>query len=120
MAKILLVDDSNFSRRILRKMIEPAGHEICEAGDGLEALELYVLERPDLVLLDMNMAGMAGIDVLSRLRELDAAARVVIATADIQQSTRVMTHDGGARGFIGKPFVAENVLAAIDDALTGA
>lgn len=120
MATILLVDDSNFSRRILRKMIEPAGHAIREASDGLHALELYALERPDLVLLDMNMEGMAGMDVLAKLREIDPSASIVIASADIQQSTRSMTHDLGARGFIAKPFVEEQVLSIINSTLMGA
>ncbi|HYF61387.1 MAG TPA: response regulator [Herpetosiphonaceae bacterium] len=119
MAKVLLVDDSNFSRRVLRRIIEPAGHDIREAEDGLSALEQYALDRPDLVLLDMNMAGMNGLDVLLKLRELDPGAVVVIATADIQNSTRLLSRDGGARGFISKPFVAENVLATLEAILAG-
>lgn len=119
MAKLLLVDDSNFSRRILRRIVEPAGHDIREADDGLAALEQYALDRPDLVLLDMNMSGMNGLDVLQKLLELDPDAVVVIATADIQNSTRLLSREGGARGFISKPFVAENVLATLETILAG-
>ncbi len=117
MAKILIVDDSALSRRLLRRIVESAGHQVIEAADGVAGLESYFLERPDLVLLDLTMAGMYGLDVLVRLRELDPAARVVIASADIQSSTREMTMQAGARGFIHKPFVADQVLSAIASVL---
>ncbi len=120
MAKILIVDDSALSRRLLRRIVESAGHQVIEAPDGVVALESYFLERPDLVLLDLTMAGMYGLDVLARLRELDPAARVVIASADIQSSTRELAMQAGARGFITKPFVAEQVLPIVAAALAAA
>src|SRR4051812_16716938 len=107
MAKILVVDDSGLSRRISRNILETAGHAVVEAEDGILALERYFLEKPDLVLLDITMKGMSGIEVLKKLREMDPGARVVIATADIQQSTRTMTREGGALGFVTKPFNME-------------
>lgn len=119
MAKILLVDDSNLSRRILRRILEPAGHAIIEANDGLTAIERYFLEQPDLVFLDMTMNGMHGLDVLSKLREIDAHARVIVATADIQSSTRIMAHDGGAIGFVAKPFTEETVIHAVGAVIGG-
>ena len=103
MAKILIVDDSNLSRRISRSILQDAGYEAVEAEDGITALERYFLDKPDLVLLDITMKGMTGIDVLTKLREMDANARVVIATADIQISTRTLTRAAGASGFITKP-----------------
>jgi two-component system chemotaxis response regulator CheY len=78
---------------------------------------LYFLDRPDLVLLDLTMPGMHGLDVLSTLRRMDPAARVVVATADIQSSTRVLAEQAGALGFINKPLGAENVLTAVNEAL---
>ena len=119
MAKILVVDDSAMSRRILRRVLEAAGHQILEAEDGLLALERYLLERPDLVLLDMTMRGMHGLDVLSKLREVDAQARVIVATADIQRSTREMVAAAGSSGFLMKPFEAEHVLSVVDAVLMG-
>jgi two-component system chemotaxis response regulator CheY len=115
----LLVDDSNLSRRLLRRILEPAGHDILEASDGLVALERYVLDQPDLVLLDMTMAGMNGLDVLGKLRELDVQARVIVASADIQSSTRVLVQEAGGKGFIAKPFVEEHVLSTVEAVLTG-
>jgi two-component system chemotaxis response regulator CheY len=115
--KILIVDDSALSRRTLRRILETAGYEVVEAGDGMAALELYFLEKPGLVLLDLVMKGMYGLDVLVKLREMDPKALVVVASADIQSSTRKMVDEAGALGFINKPFVAEPVLAAVEAAL---
>src|SRR5687768_6644705 len=111
--KILIVDDSALSRRTLRRILESAGYEVVEADDGMTALEVYFLEKPDLVLLDLVMKGMYGLDVLVKLREMDPKALVVVASADIQGSTRTMVDEAGALGFINKPFVAEQVIAAV-------
>jgi two-component system chemotaxis response regulator CheY len=119
MAKILVVDDSGMSRRTLRKILEPAGHEIIEAEEGIVALERYFLEKPDLVFLDLTMTGMYGIDVLNKLREMDPQARVIIASADIQSSTREMVDRGGASAFINKPFTSDKVLSAVSESLEG-
>jgi len=116
--KILIVDDSSLSRRTLRRILEPAEYEVVEANDGMAALEVYFLEKPSLVLLDLVMKGMYGIDVLVKLREMDQQARVVVASADIQSSTRKMVDEAGALGFINKPFVPEQVIAAVGAALT--
>jgi two-component system chemotaxis response regulator CheY len=119
MAKILIVDDSGMSRRTLRKILEPAGHEIIEAEEGIVALERYFLEKPDLVFLDLTMTGMYGIDVLNKLREMDPQALVIVASADIQSSTREMVDAGGASAFINKPFTSDKVLSAVSKALQG-
>src|SRR5829696_6153084 len=117
MAKILVVDDSGMSRKTLRKILEPEGHQITEAEDGIAALELYFLDKPDLVFLDLTMTGMYGMDVLNKLREMDPQARVIVASADIQSSTRKMVDEGGACDFINKPFTSEKVLSVVSKAL---
>jgi two-component system chemotaxis response regulator CheY len=119
MAVILVTDDSALARRMLRGILESAGHQVLEATDGLHAIETYLLERPDLVLLDMIMTGMSGFEVLDRLRELDPEVRVVVATADIQTSTQQMAEEAGGVGFIGKPFTASEVLDVVERALGG-
>lgn len=119
MAKILIVDDSALSRRMLRRILESATHEVIEAADGTAALERYELDRPHVVFLDMTMEGMSGLDVLTRLREHDPQARVIIATADIQEPTRRLVMEAGAAAFLNKPFAAERVLAALDQVLAG-
>ena len=116
-AKILIVDDSALSRRTLRRILESGGYDVVEANDGMTALETYFLEKPNLVLLDLVMTGMYGLDVLTKLREMDPKALVVVASADIQSSTRKLVDEAGALGFIHKPFVSEQVIAATEAAL---
>lgn len=115
--KILIVDDSALSRRTLRRILESAGYEVVEADDGMTALEMYFLEKPNLVLLDLVMKGMYGLDVLMKLREMDPKALVVVGSADIQSSTRQMVDEAGAHAFINKPFISEQVIAAVETAL---
>jgi two-component system chemotaxis response regulator CheY len=118
MVRILVVDDSAMSRRTLRKILESAGHQVSEAEEGIVALERYFLDKPDLVFLDLTMTGMYGIDVLKKLKEMDPKSRIIIASADIQSSTREMVDEGGASAFINKPFTVEKVLSAIEKVLS--
>ena len=115
--KILIVDESSMSRRMMRRIVESAGYEVVEADEGAAGLEQYFLEKPDLVFLDLTMKDMYGLDVLEKLRELDPEARVIIASADIQDSTREMVAAAGANGFINKPLSPEKVLQALDSVI---
>lgn len=119
MAKILIVDDAQLARRMMRSILAPEGHEIIEAADGYAALEQYHLSGPDLVLLDMIMSDMQGIDVLHKLLELDPQARIIMATADIQTSTYEMAREAGASAFVTKPYNRDEVLSAVDKVLRG-
>src|SRR5215831_3713168 len=107
--KILVVDDSGLSRRTLRRILESDGLDVIDAQDGITALELYFLEKPDAVFLDLTMQGMNGLEVLSKLIEMDSHARVIIASADIQSSTRDLVKESGARAFLNKPFASDAV-----------
>jgi two-component system chemotaxis response regulator CheY len=118
-AKVLIVDDSGLSRRTLRQILETAGYEVAEAEDGLSALERYFIEKPDIVLLDLVMKGMYGLDVLTKIRELDANAKVVIVSADIQTSSHDLVEAAGARAFINKPFDRADILNTLESVLTG-
>jgi len=117
--KILIVDDSGFARRTLRQMLESAGHTIEEAANGNDALERYFLKKPDLVLLDIVMEGLSGLEILPRIKEMDPAARVLVASADVQTSTRTEAQAAGAIGFINKPFVREQVIETVSHVLAG-
>jgi len=116
-SRILIVDDSSMSRRIVRGILESAGHEVAEAADGMAALERYSLDRPDLVLLDLVMGGMYGLDVLEKLREMDDRVRVIVATADVQTSTREMAEKRGSVGFVSKPIQTEALLGIVNSVL---
>jgi len=117
--KVLLVDDSGLARRSTRRVLEDAGYTVVEAEDGLSALERFALEKPDLVVLDLVMRGMYGLDVLSKLRELDPAVRVIVLTADIQTSSRDMVQLAGASAFINKPASPAAVLETVQRVLEG-
>jgi two-component system, chemotaxis family, chemotaxis protein CheY len=119
MPTILVVDDSNLSRKTSRRILEAGGHQVRDVADGMSALEQYTLDRPDLVLLDVTMADMNGLEVLRQLRAIDPAARVVMATADVQSSTRELALAGGAVGFVTKPLNSDVVLAAVAAAIEG-
>jgi two-component system chemotaxis response regulator CheY len=118
--RVLVVDDSALSRRTLRHILEPAGYDVAEAEDGLAALERYYLDRPDVVLLDLVMKGMYGLEVLAKLRELDAEARVIVVSADIQTSSHELVEQAGAKAFVNKPFDKTDILEALSSALSGA
>lgn len=116
-SKILVVDDSSMARRGSRQALEAAGYLVAEADDGLIALERYFLEKPDLVLLDLVMKGMNGLDVLAKLTEMDPDARVIVISADVQDSSREMALAAGATGFLNKPVDRAALLAAVSHAL---
>lgn len=119
-AKVLIVDDSALTRRSLRQILETAGCEVVEAENGLDALERYFLDKPDVVLLDLVMRGMYGLEVLQKIRELDPSARIVVVSADIQTSSQDLAGEAGAAAFINKPFDKTEILSALDAALAGA
>jgi len=116
---ILVVDDSGLARRRVRSILEPAGYEVVEAEDGMSALERYFVAKPDLVLLDLVMKGMYGLDVLTKLREMDPSARVIVVSADVQTSSHEMVEQAGAAGFLMKPIDADEVLAIVQSTLGG-
>jgi two-component system chemotaxis response regulator CheY len=115
--KILLVDDSAMARRAVRQILESAGYAVAEAEDGLIALERYFLDKPDLVLLDLVMRGMNGLDVLKKLTEMDGQARVIVVSADVQDSSRELAESGGAAGFLNKPVDRATLLSAVSKTL---
>jgi len=117
--KVLLVDDSGLARRRVRQMLESEGYEVIEAEDGGVALERYFVDRPDLVLLDLVMRGMYGLEVLTKLRQLDPAARIVVVSADVQDSSKEMVQAAGAHGFLVKPVQRDDMLATVRGALAG-
>lgn len=117
MARILVVDDSGYARRVLRQMLAAQGHEVIEAGSGMAGLESYALHAPDLVMLDLTMEDMGGVEVLQRLREIEPGVRVIVVSADIQRSTTEMVADAGAFRFLAKPADADTVARAVDAAL---
>ncbi len=117
MARIIVVDDSGYARRVHRRILENGGHDVLEAGSGIAALEAFYLQKPDVILLDLSMEDMSGLEVLAQLRQLDPQVRVVVVSADVQRSTEAMVREAGALRFIGKPAAPDVLLRAIDEIL---
>lgn len=110
--KILLIDDSTLSRNILKRFLGE-GHQFVEADNGMRGLELYFVEKPDLVFLDITMPNVSGLDILAQIKAIDPQARVIIGTADIQEFTRDQAESLGASAIINKPFTPDTVQNAV-------
>lgn len=115
--KVLIVDDSGLARRRARTILESGGFTVVEAEDGMAAIEKYFVEKPDVVLLDLVMKGMYGLEVLDRLKQMDPAARVIVVSADVQTSSHELVAQGGAAGFLIKPVDANEVLTLVKSTL---
>jgi chemotaxis response regulator CheB len=111
------VVEAGLSDRSAPLVLEAAGYRVIEAEDGLTALERYYVDKPDVVLLDLVMRGMYGLDVLAKLREMNSDVRVIVISADIQTTSRDLVAEAGAAGFLNKPAKAEDVVAAVERAL---
>jgi two-component system, chemotaxis family, chemotaxis protein CheY len=114
MKKILLVDDSGLARRLVRKILEEFEYEIEEADSGPQALEACALNQYDVVILDMLMSGMYGLEVLQKLKELNPSLPVIVATADIQRTTRDQVRAAGASAMINKPVDKAELMEMLD------
>jgi two-component system chemotaxis response regulator CheY len=115
MARVLVVDDAAFMRMTIKKMLEAHGHSvIAEAENGLEAVKKYIEAKPDVVLLDITMPEMNGVEALKRIKELEPGARVIICSAMGQQAMVAQAIQYGAKDFIVKPFEEDRLIAAVD------
>ena len=114
MAKILIVDDAAFMRMMIKDILTKNGYEIAaEAENGQKAVEKYAETKPDLVLMDITMPEMDGIQSLKKIKEIDPAANVIMCSAMGQQAMVIEAIQSGAKDFIVKPFQAERVLEAV-------
>lgn len=117
-AKILVVDDAQFMRMMLKNILVGAGYEVAGEGEnGVQAVERYKSLKPDLVIMDMIMPEMGGIDAVREIVRLDPGARVLMCSAMGQQALVVEAIQVGARDFIVKPFQPAGVLEAVAKAL---
>ena len=114
MARILIVDDAAFMRMMIKDILTKNGYEIAaEAENGQKAVEKYPEAKPDLVLMDITMPEMDGIEALKKIKELDPNAKVIMCSAMGQQAMVIEAIQSGAKDFIVKPFQAERVLEAV-------
>ena len=115
MAKnILICDDAAFMRMMIKDILTKNGYEIAgEAENGVKAVEKYNETKPDLVLMDITMPEMDGIQALKKIKEADPNACVIMCSAMGQQAMVIEAIQSGAKDFIVKPFQAERVLEAV-------
>ncbi len=115
MAKnILICDDAAFMRMMIKDILTKNGYNVAgEAENGLKAVEKYNEIRPDLVLMDITMPEMDGIQALKKIKAADPKAVVIMCSAMGQQAMVIESIQAGAKDFIVKPFQAERVLEAV-------
>ncbi|MFZ5906055.1 MAG: sigma-54-dependent transcriptional regulator [Nitrospirota bacterium] len=114
--KILIADDDKNLRKVLVNELSDAGYEVSQAESGTKAIQVLEKEEQDVILLDLNMPGMNGMEILKRIRELDIPAEVVILTAYATVSTAVEAMKNGAYDYLTKPFQIEELVTVIERA----
>ena len=110
--RILVVDDEPQITRVLRTALVSNGHDVTVAQNGMEALELFLKVQPDLVITDLAMPGMDGIELTRAVRERSAAPVIVLSVRN-QDAQKVAALDEGADDYITKPFSIQELLARV-------
>ena len=114
MAKIMLVDDAAFMRMMVKKALTDSGYDnIVETQDGAEAVKKYEEESPDMVIMDITMPNMDGLQALKAIRGNHPDAKIVMCTAMGQESMVVDAIKSGAKDFIVKPFNQERIVETV-------
>ena len=114
MTKILIVDDSDTERIHLKTLLKANGYEVVEADDGVVSIDIYKREKPDVVLMDIVMWDMDGIEALEKIMEYDSDAKIIMITAKGDKKTITKAIMDGALEFITKPFDNEKILHSIN------
>ena len=115
MAKILIVDDSRTSRKMLRNILESNGHEIiAEAVNGQEGVQKFQALKPDVVTLDITMPVVDGVEALKMIKALDPESKVVMVTAAGQKNKMIECIKAGANEFLTKPFEQQEIVDVIN------
>ena len=119
-ARLMIVDDSNYMRATLRAAFEKAGHEVVvEADNGDEAVDLYAKHRPDCVTMDIVMPKGNGLQAITKIMDFDPEARIIVITALGHEPMIRKALSFGALNFVIKPAETEEVLQAVDGVLAG-
>jgi two-component system KDP operon response regulator KdpE len=113
---ILVVDDEPQIRRVLRATLSSNGYEVIEAQSGQEAVEMVVTERPELILLDVNMPGMNGLEACNKIR-MSFDGPIIMVTIRNTERDKIAALDAGADDYVVKPFAIGELLARIRAAL---
>ena len=115
---IIIVDDAAFMRMMVKDTLKKNGYtDFCEAPDGAEALKLYQEIKPDLVLMDITMPNMDGLEALKAIKSYDSEAKVVMCSAMGQESMVIDAIKSGAKDFIVKPFKPDRIIKTVSSIL---
>jgi len=118
MAGILIVDDAAFMRMMIKDILTKNGFKVIgEAENGVAAIKTYNELKPDLVIMDITMPEMDGIEAVRRIKAFDPSARIIMCSAMGQQAMVIDAIQAGARDFVVKPFQPERVIEAVKKAL---
>ena len=119
MSLVLIVEDNEKNLKLVRDVLQAKGHKTAEAGSAEEGLKLAAEAKPDLVLMDIQLPGMSGIEALKILRadEATKAIPVIAISASVMQQDRKQITDAGFDDFIEKPINLKDFLAAVNKAL---
>jgi two-component system NarL family response regulator len=120
-ARVLVVDDHALLRTGVANIInlEPTLEVVAEAANGQDAIEAYRAQRPDVVLMDLRMPEMEGVEAVRRIREMDPQARVIVLTTYDADEDIARALQAGAKAYILKDIAADALIACIRDVLTG-
>jgi len=117
-ARTLVADDASFMREMIKEIVEPEGFEvIAEAGDGMDAVEMFREHSPDIVTMDIVMPKKSGIEAVKNIIELDPGAKIVMCSALGQEALVMEALKAGAKDFIVKPFKPDVVISTLRKAL---
>lgn len=118
MYKILIVDDAGFMRKMVQTHLSKAGYtDFLEGEDGARAVEIYKESRPDLVIMDITMPNLNGIEALRQIKQYDSDAKIVMCSAMGQEAMVMEAIKLGALDFIVKPFKAERIVQTVNKVL---
>ncbi len=117
MTKILIVDDSIVQRSLVKRSLQQCGYQLLEAENGALALEAAETHKPDLILCDLNMPVMGGMECLQIMQERGTNIPVIVITADIQDSTKEQCLSFGAKAVLHKPVQDPLLLTEISKLL---
>ncbi|MFP4697259.1 MAG: response regulator [Eubacteriales bacterium] len=116
---ILIVDDAAFMRMMIKDILSKNGYEVVgEAENGVKAVDKYAELKPDLVIMDITMPEMDGIQAVKKIKSEDNDAKIIMCSAMGQQAMVIESIQSGAKDFIVKPFQAERVLEAVGKAIS--
>ena len=120
MARILVIDDEDELRSMLRQMLEFAGHEVAEAVNGAEGIEIYERDAPDLIITDIIMPEQEGVETIIALRRADSALPIIAISGGGRLDATdflTMAKKLGARRTLTKPFRRDQLLDAVNECL---